>query len=129
MRRSSWGLSSAPEAPAWERSARCADPAVNPDWWSGATAVDRGKAVHECLSHCPVFAACRNAVLEDPRRVAGTVRAGVYYVGSETEPTLGCQPKERPCGECARKRRDAQVWRAAKDVVVLTDGGVVRSWS
>lgn len=116
MPRSAWGLSTPTDDP----SPRCADPDVNPDWWSADSWSDRGLAVHECVRHCPVRAWCTRDLELHPRRVGGTVRNGVFYVTTKLgpQPSAG-QPDEVLCGSCERKRRYA----AAKELVEAVLGG------
>lgn len=106
MRRSSWGLST----PRAEPKPRCADPDVNPDWWSSFVWSDRGRAVHQCNHHCSVKAWCAKDVKAVPQHVGGTVMAGVFYVWTERHglhPGVS-QPKEVLCGACEQRRRAAR---------------------
>lgn len=51
----------------------------NPDRWFSRNRRELGKAVHQCLSHCPRLAEC-DATEQRPR---GGVLAGVHYVLSD----------------------------------------------
>jgi len=109
--RSAWGLSTPIDEPA----AKCAAPDVNPDWWSSDAWSYRGLAVHYCLRHCPVMGWCERDRQAKPKHVAGTVRAGVFYVTSkkgDPRPST-VQPHEMLCGPCEKKRRYA----AAQELV------------
>lgn len=71
----------------------------NPDRWFSEDRRELGRAVHECLSHCPRLAECA-ATEEWPQ---GGVLAGVYYVvvknSREARPDL--RPlNEVPCAGC-----------------------------
>lgn len=71
----------------------------NPDRWFSENRRELGRAVHECLSHCPRLVECA-ATEEWPR---GGVLAGVHYVVSGT--TDRPQPESRtlheiPCPGC-----------------------------
>src|SRR5688572_21495661 len=71
----------------------------NPDRWFSTDRRELGKAVHECLSHCPRLAECHETE-EWPR---GGVLAGVHYVVSGA--TDVPQPERRtlhevPCAAC-----------------------------
>ena len=115
--RSAWGLST----PRAEPSPRCAEPDVNPDWWSADSWEYRGLAAHHCERHCPVKAWCERDREANPSRVAGTVRAGVFYVMSkkgDPRPST-VQPHEELCGSCERTRRDA----AVREMVEAVCGG------
>jgi hypothetical protein len=49
---------------------------ANPDLWFSRDRRELGRAVHECLSHCPRLAECH----ETEARPAGGVLAGVHYI-------------------------------------------------
>lgn len=101
MPRSAWGLSTPSDLP-WQARARCAQPDVDPDWWSADGQFSQARAVHECVRHCPVRTECEANVAEDPLNVAGTIRAGVLYVGGRSDPRPAAhQPPESSCGWCA----------------------------
>lgn len=113
LSRSAYGLESGVDDRSWETRGACAQPGMNPDWWSGN---NLGRGRHVCRSHCPVQAECERDVLARPHAVAGTVRAGWLYTGTMDEPVVaGWQPELTSvgCPPCDTARARARPSTAA----------------
>lgn len=90
----------------------------NPDRWFSTDRRELGKAVHECLSHCPRLVECEAT----EARPWGGVLAGVHYVTTDGHDDP--QPERRtlheePCAGCEfepgiDQRRTAEYHRARR---------------
>lgn len=114
MNLTAWDLDTPRDEQPWRGQARCGAPGVDPNWWHAESQAKRGRAIHECLRHCPVRSECALEAERHPQYVAGTVRAGVYYVGTIAKPRpSGAQPKEWPCPGCAVRSGDPALMASA----------------
>lgn len=85
----------------WEDDAACRPAApVSPDWWwpDTNTRVEddtaSGRALHICLTHCPVLDRCRQAAEQSPPEHPVVV-GGIRYVSSKETGRRGIVPAKR----------------------------------
>ena len=67
--RTAYGLDT-PRGTHWSNNAACGTPLVDPDWWfppERSWGSDAARALHICLSHCPVRAGCDRDAVENPQ--------------------------------------------------------------
>lgn len=99
MSRSAWDLDSRPEVD-WRTQGACAPPA-NPDLWSSASIVDRGRAVWLCRNACPVRAQCLAWAQDNRQLIADTIAGGVLWTRRRNRTEVRrnpYQPKPIPPG-------------------------------
>lgn len=88
------------DADEWREHRRCAEPDVDPDWWTEERL--HGRGAHECRRHCHVQADCKAEQLRDPQT---GVYAGDLWTSSDRHGPIRIsktQPTERTCGSgCA----------------------------
>ena len=89
----------------WVTQARCAQPDVNPDWWSSGTDTDRSLASHICRRHCPALQPCREEALDV--KPHGVVQGGLYWLDTilpKNRRPSGWQSVARWCFLCVARK-------------------------
>lgn len=77
--------------------------AADPELWFSTDMVEKGKALHICLEHCPLLKECSTV---PPLR--GAVLAGVAYSDDGKPLRANRRPLPVPCVSCSRVRLPAR---------------------